>query len=382
VTDSLTAHRRRVPAVRVLVAAVIAVAVAAAAIPALQSNSALGATASCTPGAGWPAANVSLAQQVVALVNQHRASLGLAGLQNDQALTDSAAWKASHMANYGYFDHNDPAPPVARDPFTRMTDCGYSGGGAEGENIAFGQIDANDVMNAWLNSPGHKANIEQPSFRSIGVGAATAANGQIYWVQDFAGGLSSGAPPASAPPPPPAAPPPPPPAAPPAPPAAPAAPPVTSKPPASPAAPISSPTSSSSGSSPAATPSGAAAAATEDIGSALLAPVSKQVSIREARRHKARSTRLVVAKPHAGQDYAVRMAFGPVRVATENLAVRCRAKLAGERMRGKGEIADHVAICTWAIPAGADGKRLKVTVKVTGRHGISLVRHAKLIVGT
>jgi hypothetical protein len=157
---------------------------------------------------------------------------------------------------------------------------------------------------------------------------------------------------------------------------------VTSKPPASPAAPISSPTSSSSGSSPAATPSGAAAAATEDIGSALLAPVSKQVSIREARRHKARSTRLVVAKPHAGQDYAVRMAFGPVRVATENLAVRCRAKLAGERMRGKGEIADHVAICTWAIPAGADGKRLKVTVKVTGRHGISLVRHAKLIVGT
>ena len=109
--------------------------------------------------------------------------------------------------------------------------------------------------------------------------------------------------------------------------------------------------------------------------------MSKQVAIRDARRHKARSTRLVVAKPHAGQDYAVRMAFGPVRVATENLAVRCRAKLADKRMRGKGEIADHVATCTWAIPAGADGKRLKVTVKVTGRHGISLVRHAKLIVG-
>ncbi len=83
---------------RVLVAAVIAVAVMAAAIPALHSTSALGATASCTPGAGWPGANASLAQQVVALVNQHRASLGLAGLQNDQALTDSAAWKASHMA--------------------------------------------------------------------------------------------------------------------------------------------------------------------------------------------------------------------------------------------------------------------------------------------
>ena len=232
-------------------------------------------------------------------------------------------------------------------------------------------------MNAWLNSPGHKANIEQPSFRSIGVGAAAAANGQIYWVQDFAGGVSSGAPPASAPPP--AAPPAPapPPAAPPA---APAAPPAAPKPPASPAAPMSSPASPSSGSSPAETPSGAAAATTEGIGSALL-PVSKDVTIRDARRHKARSTRLVVTKPHAGEDFAVRMAFGPVRVATENLAVRCRAKLAGKRMPGKGEIADHVATCTWAIPAGADGKRLKLTVKVTGHHGISLVRHAKLIVG-
>ena len=121
---------------------------------------------------------------------------GSPACRTTQALTDSAAWKASHMANYGYFDHNDPAPPVARDPFTRMTDCGYSAGGAEGENIAFGQTDANDVMNAWLNSPGHKANIEQPSFRSIGVGARpAAANGQIYWVQDFAGGVSSGAPP-------------------------------------------------------------------------------------------------------------------------------------------------------------------------------------------
>jgi len=88
-----------------------------------------------------------------------------------------------------------------------------------------------------------------------------------------------------------------------------------------------------------------------------------------------------VAKPHAGENYAVRLAFGPVRVATENLAVRCRAKLAGKRMRGKGEIADHLATCTWAIPAGADGKRLKLTIKVTGHHGISLVRHAKLIVG-
>ena len=96
-------------------------------------------------------------QQVVALVNQYRASLGLAGLTNDATLSDSAAWKASHMATYGYFAHDDPAPPVARDPFTRMTDCGYAAGGAMGENIAFGQSSPSEVMTAWINSSGHRA---------------------------------------------------------------------------------------------------------------------------------------------------------------------------------------------------------------------------------
>ena len=110
-TDSLTAHRRRVPGVRAIVAAAIAVAVIAAAAPALRSPSALGATPSCTPGATWPAPNASFAAQVVTLVNQHRASLGLGALAVDAALTDSAVWKARHMANYAYFDHNDLRRP-------------------------------------------------------------------------------------------------------------------------------------------------------------------------------------------------------------------------------------------------------------------------------
>ena len=87
-----------------------------------------------------------------------------------------------------------------------------------------------------------------------------------------------------------------------------------------------------------------------------------------------------VAKPHAGQDYTVRMSFGRVRVATSSLAVGCRARLSGQRMRGAGDLHGHVATCRWAIPAKAGGQRLAVTVKVRGRHGISLVRHARLIV--
>jgi uncharacterized protein YkwD len=382
-TDSLTAHRRRVPGVRVIVAAAVAAAVLAAAVPALRSSSALGSTAACTPGSTWPASNASLAAQVVALVNQHRASLGLAGLTNDATLSDSAAWKASHMANYGYVAHDDPAPPVARDPFTRMADCGYAAGGALGENIAAGQTSPSDVMNAWINSTGHRQNIEDPSFRSIGVGAATAADGTIYWVQDFASGAAVGASPppsAPAPPPPPAPPAPPPPAAPPAPPAAPPAPPAAPpKPPSPPGAPASASSSSPSATSQSgSTPAGSASGQTPQIGSAITSS-SEQVAT-PAARHKLRRTSMKVAKPHAGQDYTVRMSFGRVRVATSSLAVGCRARLSGQRMRGAGDLHGHVATCRWAIPAKAGGQRLAVTVKVRGRHGISLVRHARLIV--
>ena len=375
-TDSLTAHRRRVPGVRVIVAAAIAVAVIAAAAPALRSPRALGATPSCTPGATWPAPNASFASQVVALVNQHRASLGLGALAVDAALTDSAVWKARHMANYAYFDHNDPAPPVARDPFQRMTDCGYAAGGALGENIAAGQQTPADVMAAWIASTGHRMNLENPAFRSIGVGVAIGGPFGIYWVQDFAGGVSAG----GAPPPPPPAPPPapPPPAAPPAPPAAPPAPPAS--PPKPPSA-AGSPSGTGAPSSGGATPASTGAPAITEIGSAITAPEAAQ-AVHADRRHKLRRTRLAVTKPHAGQNYVVHMSFGSVRVATASLAITCRARLAGRHMKGAGAITGHVATCAWAIPDGADGRRLAVTVKVSGRHGISLVRHAKLIVGS
>jgi hypothetical protein len=75
------------------------------------------------------------------------------------------------------------------------------------------------------------------------------------------------------------------------------------------------------------------------------------------------------------------MSFGRVPVATSALEVGCRARLAGKLLKSSGDIAGHVATCTWKIPAGARGEQLKVTVKVSGRHGVSLVRHAKLIVG-
>ena len=60
--------------------------------------------------------------------------------------------------------------------------------------------------------------------------------------------------------------------------------------------------------------------------------------------------------------------------------MRCNARLAGKRLKGTGDIADHVAVCTWTIPENARGERLVVRVKLKGRHGIALVRRARLLV--
>ena len=125
-----------------------------------------------------------LALEVVGLVNQHRASIGLGALAPSPALMRSALWKSNHMALLGYFDHADPAPPKARDFSTRMRDCGY-GGGTMGENIAYGSRTAAAVMSQWLDSPGHRRNIENPEFTQIGVGTAGTSP---HWTQTFGAG--------------------------------------------------------------------------------------------------------------------------------------------------------------------------------------------------
>lgn len=138
----------------------------------------------CVVGASWGQPRQALAPAVIQLVNAHRATLGLRALQSTPSLTASAVWKARHMARYGYFGHDDPAPPVARTALDRIRACGYTGNYV-GENIADGFRTPATVMQAWLNSPGHRENIENPNFGAIGVGVAASSSGTVYWVQDF-----------------------------------------------------------------------------------------------------------------------------------------------------------------------------------------------------
>jgi uncharacterized protein YkwD len=159
------------------------IGVGAAAIASAEST-ARAASADCTPAVSWGTVRTDYADQVLALVNEHRAGLGLVPLKTSTALRDASVWKARHMAAYGYMAHDDPAPPIARAWYQRVQACGYNRG-SYGENIAYGYPSPQSVMNGWLNSPGHRANIENSSYRVLGVGAAANANGTLYWSQDF-----------------------------------------------------------------------------------------------------------------------------------------------------------------------------------------------------
>ncbi len=106
-------------------------------------------------------------------------------LMAEPRLRMSSRLHSKDMADNGYFDH------VSQDGRTfdqRITATGHPGG-TIGENIAFGQRDAEEVVQGWIDSPGHCSNIMNPSFRYLGVGAARAMSGQIYWTQNFSGGI-------------------------------------------------------------------------------------------------------------------------------------------------------------------------------------------------
>ncbi|WJW99940.1 CAP domain-containing protein [Priestia aryabhattai] len=120
-------------------------------------------------------------QKVVDLVNQEREKQGLKPLTLNKKLSDVARTKSKDMMDKGYFDHNSP---TYGSPFDMMKQFGIEYTTA-GENIAKGQQSPEDVMNAWMNSVGHRKNILNPDFTEIGVGYVKGDT--TYWTQQFIG---------------------------------------------------------------------------------------------------------------------------------------------------------------------------------------------------
>ncbi|OZU87728.1 hypothetical protein CIL03_15290 [Virgibacillus indicus] len=119
-------------------------------------------------------------QEVVELTNQERAKHGLSELKVDTNLSKVAREKSSDMAANNYFAHNSP---TYGSPFDMMKQFGVSYKTA-GENIAKGQRTPAEVVNAWMNSEGHRANILNGDFTHIGVGYVEQGN---HWTQQFIG---------------------------------------------------------------------------------------------------------------------------------------------------------------------------------------------------
>ena len=119
-------------------------------------------------------------KEVVRLVNEIRVKNGLKELTYNWELSRVARYKSQDMKDNRYFSHTSP---VYGSPFQMMRSFGITYRSA-GENIARGQTSPQAVVNAWMNSSGHRANILSTSFTQIGVGYVADGN---YWTQMFVG---------------------------------------------------------------------------------------------------------------------------------------------------------------------------------------------------
>jgi uncharacterized protein YkwD len=121
----------------------------------------------------------SYAKQVVNLVNKERAKAGLSALTIDSKVEKAALVRAKEIQSS--FSHTRPNGSMFA---SALKEAGVSYNGA-GENIAWGQKTPEEVVTAWMNSPGHRANILNKNFKYIGVGNLQNSSGAQYWVQLF-----------------------------------------------------------------------------------------------------------------------------------------------------------------------------------------------------
>lgn len=125
--------------------------------------------------------DVSIENQVLQLVNSERSKQGLQPLTLNWELSRVAKIKSQDMRDRNYFNHQSP---TYGSPFNMMKNFGISYKSA-GENIAAGQRSSQEVMNSWMNSSGHRANILSSSYTQLGIGYVTGGSYGTYWTQMF-----------------------------------------------------------------------------------------------------------------------------------------------------------------------------------------------------
>jgi uncharacterized protein YkwD len=145
--------------------------------------------------ADWPSAYSTLEAQVVAATNAARAIAQDCGEEGwfepagpvtlDPALQCAARYHSVWMSETGQFSHDSPGGDLGEDPWERMDGANFEGFGV-GENIAAGGKDPIDVVQRWIDSDGHCANLMNPDATLIGVGFSESSDIYgSYWTQNF-----------------------------------------------------------------------------------------------------------------------------------------------------------------------------------------------------
>ncbi len=143
----------------------------------------------CTPAPGTGTSpttttggSTTWADEMVARVNVERANVGVAPLQACPTLMTAAQRHSDDQAASGRMSHTGSNGSTMSQ---RVQAAGYTGWTALAENVAAGQPSVTSVVDAWMNSGGHRANLLSATYKHIGVGRAAGASGTLYWTQNF-----------------------------------------------------------------------------------------------------------------------------------------------------------------------------------------------------
>ena len=120
--------------------------------------------------------------KVLELVNQERAKAGVAPLVLNEKLCDMATFKLNEMDELGYFDHKSPVYGSPGQMAKTLYGIDYK---LFGENLAFSST-PESVMDAWMSSEGHRANILNPKYTQIGIAChKNSHSNSLDWAQEF-----------------------------------------------------------------------------------------------------------------------------------------------------------------------------------------------------
>jgi uncharacterized protein YkwD len=147
------------------------------------ANGAISVPAPSRSDPGPTGSPATIAADVVRYTNEARATNGLAALRTNAKLMEAARLHAGQMAAYQRMEHTISGAQYPT-MTSRLDAVGYDYSRAA-ENVAWNQRSAQAVVNTWMNSSGHRANILNPQLTEIGAAIARSAKGEPYWIQVF-----------------------------------------------------------------------------------------------------------------------------------------------------------------------------------------------------